>query len=122
MMPGMNPKQMEKVMKTLEAHGAILEAFEHDPGAISSWFPEGCEIQHPFEGHDATSELLTAGVKLSGQMDECETLDDLREAFDHFAALQSSDVFTGEQWNQAALEVFHELVAWGDAVTAHERN
>ena len=108
-------------MKALQAHELIAEAYAADPDAVASWLLDDCEPQHP-EGIDPTVALVTAAVELSGCLDDAQTLDELQAGCEHFASLLSAGIVTPEAWNQATLNVIGELLAWGDAVTSHERN
>jgi len=53
--------------------------------------------------------FLVGGISLSGQLDDCRDTNNLREAFRHFRSLWDSDVFTDEQWSDAATDVFQEI-------------
>jgi len=46
----------------------------------------------------------------------------LQEGCEHFASLLSAGIVSPEGWNQATLEIIGELLAWGEATAAHERN
>lgn len=108
-------------MQVLEAHEQIAEAYAADPDALRAWLPDDCEPQHP-DGVDVTVALLTAGASLSGCLDDAESLHDLKTGCEHFASLLSAGIVSPEQWNEEALKVIGELLAWGDNATMHERN
>jgi hypothetical protein len=61
---------------------------------------------------------MTAAVALSGQLDECKTDEDLRQAVEHTMTLVNCGVYTTEQWSEESQRVEKALLEWGDEFDA----
>ena len=108
-------------MNRLEAHELLAEFHAYDPRELRSWLPAGVEPRI-VNGIDGSVALLTAACSLSGQLDDCETVDDLQDACEHFRSLWDAEIVDLTAWNSEALVVIRELIEWGRRATAHERN
>lgn len=52
--------------------------------------------------------FLTAGVSLSGQLPDCTSLDDLREAFRDFVSLWNGGIIGDEAWANEANDILQQ--------------
>jgi hypothetical protein len=55
--------------------------------------------------------FLAAGCSLSGQLDDCDSLADLKAAFNDFTALWSGGIIGDEQWNDTATDILQQAEA-----------
>jgi hypothetical protein len=55
--------------------------------------------------------FVAAGCSLSGQLDDCSALDDLRESFRDFVTLWNAGVIGDEQWSNEATDILQQAEA-----------
>jgi hypothetical protein len=103
-------------MERLEAHAMLVQQWALDRRELAAWLPEDVEAR-PSHGIDPLPAMLLAAASLSGQLDDAETLEDLRDACEHFASLWAAGIIDQEQWNNETWEVIRGVVLWGDAAT-----
>ena len=96
-------------MDVITTHARIASR----PDFGRSLLPEDIEIDAA-NGLEPYAVLATAGVRLSGMMEDAETDADLDEAADHCRTLLNAGVVTFEQWTDEADQVMRDFVAWGD--------
>src|SRR5262245_10959706 len=108
-------------MTTLQAHELLATACHYAPFELSSWLPDGSSIEAP-DGCDCLPAALTAAAVISGELGDCESLDDLHKAIEHFGSLLAGGVVSVSEWTDEARAVITELLEWGDRVTAYENN
>jgi hypothetical protein len=101
----------------MTAHGAFLAAGDRFPIPLVVTLPGGRE-----EVIDGFCVLMTAAAaSLSGMLDECADLDDLKEAYLHFFACYDSGIFGDDDWLAEAARVLNELIGWGQGVEVKGR-
>jgi hypothetical protein len=100
-------------MQNLEAAHLLAEL---SPADLQSLMP--CDADARFDNgvvHGRpilTLSLIVGGIEVSGRLDDCETIDDLREAFSHFVSLWSGGIISGDQWSEAADYALAEIEAF----------
>jgi hypothetical protein len=55
--------------------------------------------------------FVAAGCSLSGQLDDCTTLDDLRESFGDFVTLWNGGIIGDEAWGNEATDILQQAEA-----------
>jgi hypothetical protein len=53
--------------------------------------------------------FLASAAELSGQLPECSTIDDLREAIGYFRALWDMETISAESWSASANDLFARI-------------
>lgn len=101
-------------MNILTAHELLAQHNYFHP--LEAWFPDDLQDAAGF-GSEYNVAMLTAAAELSGRLEECETLDDLREACEHFKFLFSGEVVEIEEWCWEGAKVMLAIQEWGDKVT-----
>jgi hypothetical protein len=95
-------------MQALDAHAMLADL---DGDELIEWLPQDALA----EGADHTMLrlyaplLIVGGISLSGMLDDAQTVDDLREAAQHFSTLLSCGVASWEQWGSSTRDLFDEL-------------
>lgn len=69
---------------------------------------------------DQDALLAVAEAVLSGQLEECRSEADLRQAITEGRALVEMEVYSVEQLVDEAARIDDELMEWGDAVQAQQ--
>lgn len=97
-------------MDILEAHGRY--GMRYMSGEIEPLTGELADLS------DITPAVLTAGVILSGRLEECETDEDLDEAYNHFVSLMQDGVISTKQFSDEVMIVIGAVNDFGEH---HER-
>ena len=91
----------------------LYEVFDFfmDESNDRSWWPVPAD-------NPESIPMLTAGVRLSGRMDECTTGADLADAVDLAMNLLNAGEITRWSWAQERVQVEREMEQWYDEVNA----
>jgi hypothetical protein len=87
----------------------LYECFDwfNDELRDRSWWPL------PPDDHDSIS-LMTAAVRLSGQMDDCRNEDDLKDAVGHTFSLLNCGVLATMQLSAESKQVEKDMDDWSE--------
>jgi hypothetical protein len=100
---------------------SAVDLFGHLPTAeLQSLFPHDALPTCTSNECNARGLLVffaTAGVSLSGQLPDCDTLDDLRSAFEDFIVLWRNDIVSDEQWSDEATLIHGRACDWMHTAT-----